>query len=136
MREIKFRAWDKKRKKMFRVLGTSIPTYAGSEELWLRLEKYTKSSLQFPAKDFELMQFTGLTDKNSKEIYEGDIVKIKEESPVSNEDLSSEAIVKITWNDEKAGFSLDWYSNDLTVYQDLEVIGNVWENPELLEIKK
>lgn len=125
MRTIKFRAWDKKNKEML------VPV--GVYEDGVPFIRYNEGISALPLYDYPLMQYTGLKDKNGKEIYEGDIVKIKEESPVSNEDLSSEAIVKITWNDEKAGFSLDWYSNDLTVYQDLEVIGNVWENPELLK---
>jgi len=70
-------------------------------------------------------QYTGLHDKNGKEIYEGDIVKI----------TFSEEIMPIVFN--KARFVIvDKYNNRFELYEfvnNLEVIGNTTDNPELLE---
>ena len=76
-------------------------------------------------------QFTGLHDKNGQEIYEGDIVELKAENGCcnmlgkiiyDNYDLAFELI------DEEGNQEALWYAE-----QELEVIGNIYENPELLE---
>lgn len=116
MREIKFRAWDKENKKL--ISWRDICSY------------YNLLSMLDPvARDYdryEVMQYTGLHDKNGKEIYEGDILQWQE----ANKDHSGYWVVydhtdfKL-WNGKYHKTIIDptWY----------EVIGNIYENPELLE---
>lgn len=83
-----------------------------------------------------IMQFTGLLDKNGKEIYEGDLIKTSEKAPLS----------KVIWSDSRAGFAVIfpnmWNEKLKIFYKSLswaskgEVVGNIYENKELTEIIK
>lgn len=104
-RVIKFRAWDKKYKKM----------YYGD----------IKIALAFPDDDVEIMQYTGLTDKHGKEIYENDIVK--------SLDYDNAMIVmyeEIQASDDMTAPGIGYQFN--TFPEEMEIIGNVHENSELL----
>lgn len=90
---------------------------------------------------FTLMQSTGLKDKNGVEIFEGDVVKV---SDGGNEEDSYTSVVKNYADEGYPAFDIEapssWYyeSNVLSTimggdYETIEVIGNVWENPNLLE---
>lgn len=129
MREIKFRAWDKENKKMMKVSSLSLE----NKEIAVR-ENGTYHF--FRMKNLELMQYTGLKDKNGKEIYEGDIVLIKLDETS-------------TWHKTVVGFKKGAFIADLIdkedyVYifhhgftgDDFEIIGNVYENKNLLEENK
>ncbi len=127
MREIKFRAWDKRIKEMLHnvfLVGSRI--YEGEPLMWIEFEGGMNKLFQG-----EIMQFTGLKDKNGKEIYEGDIVK----SLFRGED--KEVIGEIIWAD--AGFFIGYkeFKDDMyawAFYKVIEVIGNIYENKELLEV--
>ena len=125
MREIKFRAWDKEEKEVHE-WDDLIPSvdlgYLFSNELG----EYD---------EYELMQYTGLKDKNGVEIYEGDIVETVYNGEVFAGvvvyDLS-EVDFKVTDGKEKYGRNFQY----LTGNDENEVLGNIYENPELLEETK
>lgn len=107
------------------------------KEIKLREMKvdYRKEFWNSLADRYVVMQFTGLHDKNQKEIYEGDIVR-HTDSP--HGPLNETYIYSIAWND--SGFALLSPKTEIptTFILDkkwgalLEIIGNIYENPELL----
>jgi uncharacterized phage protein (TIGR01671 family) len=137
MREIKFRAWDKTNKKM--LILQPIRTMVSEDCFVLPVyEGLSHDGIE----NYELMQYTGLKDKNGKEIYEGDVVKtFWQHDGVECHDY--ELTGEIVWNKEDACFSLDCSDQTIrfiTTYEreeliDIEVIGNIYENPELLNTK-
>lgn len=141
MREIKFRAWDKKEKLMFFI---DKPNYGCEYQVWefkvdFRQNEEIENRLRWyvESDDWEIMQYTGLKDKNGKEIYEGDII-IEE---IVNNSLKTEKETKIVfWFKSQSCFklkSLDnknhyWLLNFGGSLQPVyEIIGNIYENPEL-----
>jgi len=112
MREHKYRAWDKIFKKMI----------------------YSTPMAMFNLYDsnHEIMQYTGLHDRLGKEIYEGDVIRYELFSPPKDQLLSHE-IGEVRYDENYCMFMV---SEELTLgieLKDLEVIGNIYENPELLE---
>jgi uncharacterized phage protein (TIGR01671 family) len=82
--------------------------------------------------EIELMQYTGLKDKNGVEIYEGDIVEIR------GNKITTDFICKIIFEDGSFGRKTEFSFIPLcqwTLLNDCEVIGNVYEHPHLLEVK-
>lgn len=124
----KFRAWLKKEQKM----DNEIDHIS-----WLEDELYCIGdgiTYMVLAEDLVLMQSTGLKDKNGKEIFEGDVVDYK----------GRKAIIK--WHGSYASFIYrfldelqervsEWHPLYLA-YLKCEVIGNIYENPELLEVEE
>lgn len=145
MREIKFRAWDKKTKKM-RAVKSIIFHY--EEECFhfdnSRLPKvvnlWGKDIIEDKAivlhreiKDVELMRYTSLKDKNGKEIYEGDIIRCWSEG-VQAEGKVQQRIDGLWIIYPAYQKHIMWglcpnNNGDTTV----EIIGNIFDNPELLE---
>lgn len=124
MREIKFRAWLKEEKIMGEVLGIDI---LHKEIFFSNEDANCYEHTDF--KDIELMQYTGLKDKNNKEIYEGDILKLRD----------NHGIGVIKYSDEWGAFVVEYIKpRPLAVLgmnyykEDIEVLGNIYENPELL----
>lgn len=88
----------------------------------------------YPYYEFELMQSTGLKDKNDKEIFEGDIVKYKLKEKTFTDIASFNKFFACFGLKDDTGdwfCSFDWLLENIK-QGDIEVIGNVYENPELL----
>lgn len=135
----KFRAWDKDSKVM-RPWKNLILEKDDGDDFWLIGYEESKNIVSYDH-DQILMQSTGLKDKNGVEIFEGDVVKV---SDGSNEEDSYISVVKNYADEGYPAFDIEapssWYyeSNVLSKimggdYETIEVIGNIYENSELLE---
>lgn len=126
MREIKFRAWDGQKMMMGEDSGTA---------LYMDFLAWYESL----SEEVVLMQYTGLKDKNGKEIYFGDILQTSSDDPETD-----------MWKPEDWGYTVcqeldgeigvtfsDWhptYEKDCVFdWQYVEIIGNIYENPELIK---
>lgn len=121
MREIKFRAWSKGINGFLEI--TMLEVIKGEiTGIW-----HAGDYIGYDKEDIHLMQYTGLKDKNLREIYEGDILH--------NENYQIDFIVY--WDDGVAGFYANVYGDIESLEENIDrstfYIGNIYENPELLE---
>jgi len=128
MREIKFRAWDREEKKMY------CPDKDGDSMELYHWDKVSTQGKPFETGDtiglelalsggYEMMQYTGLKDKNGKEIYEGDILRYH--SPGGKKGAFDGELSVADW-EMLVGGRLDENQNYYGV------IGNIYQNPELI----
>ncbi|MDP3312306.1 YopX family protein [Lutibacter sp.] len=144
MRTIKFRAWDNGKKQW--LLGYEYPNLGGfsmdGECVLMGEWANVCTSFMFEndnrkRADLKLMQFTGLKDKNEKEIYEGDIV-IYNRGVGNWTGQRMSTTHEIVFTDEVFAFVMKYGSSYIKLRKHwnyiYEVIGNIHENPELLTV--
>ena len=145
-KEIKFRAYNKKEKKMYKCCG-----FLSGQVIVIDNNKIVGKD----EKEFELMQFTGLLDKLGKEIYEGDIILFPYITPFGDIDEKTDGKIKVVkYKYGTFGFvtSTDFISiiqsfkkeegdyipnaGNITIYKEFigKIIGDIYQNPELINL--
>jgi len=118
-REVKFRAWDKK--KMYNVLDMNY----FPEGYGISIDDLIGDRREFLPEEIILMQYTGLKDKNGVEIYEGDMFR--------PDSLVKPEYLEVKYNEDCACFEPFGNSEYASVPNLGKVIGNIYENPELIK---
>ena len=121
-RLIKFRVWNTVAKAMYPLEHFGLGMKGDTLQLMPECEHYDKPFVVNNAGALVYMQYTGLKDKNGVEIYEGDIILVID--AVSME----QSIHDVKW------VGVGWTRQIL--FTQVEVIGNIYENPHLLEATK
>lgn len=134
MREIKFRAWDTEAKKWFYCLTGLTFESSPTGVYAIEVMSTDGDTAVFEHPRFKLIQYVGVKDRHLKEIYEGDIVRVPENWSGDHFYKECMAYVKydedcfhlVNPNDEYDIVHQDWW------WKDLEVVGNIFENPNII----
>lgn len=125
MREIKFRTWDLKTKTMHMVENIN---FCGRETVTVQYNPVKKICLD----SVLLMQYTGAKDKNGVEIYEGDIIRHQSGKYGTDFEIKwSPILCGFTAMQIESGHPSPQLNQGTMSY--FEVVGNIYENPELVE---
>lgn len=146
MREIKFRAWDKNTNTMYENISIlpSMECIAINVDYDHDFQEYCiDESYVVELKDVELLEYTGLKDKNGVEIYEGDIVRrpafvdkdcyCKVSKLFGYIEMNSYAWCVVNKYKNKKHLSPLFIEEEVGELENIEVIGNIYENKNLLE---
>lgn len=128
----RYRAWDKEFKEMVQVDALVF------EEQIIKATYKNGNVVKEDLKNYVLMQSTGLTDKNGKEIFEGDILSIE------TDEENVKVKIEVSWDSKHALFVFESKKyNEKEALGELfednsypfKIIGNVWEDQELAEVR-
>jgi uncharacterized phage protein (TIGR01671 family) len=135
-REYKFRVWNRPNGYFEKDVSNFSVGGDGAIYHWLHgIGEWIETD------DAIIMQYTGLLDKNGKEIYEGDLLKPEEGYLSEDAESAFTNIYELRWDNDSAGFVLFDYDlgevadddHILNIHSNFEVIGNIYENPELVK---
>ena len=124
MRPIKFRVWHKRNKRIYKVFELDFDADDGDPFYCGKCWGKNGRQVFFIPEEVVLMQYTGLLDKNGKEIYEGDIVEWESKETGSPYGVHNTSRMMVEFKDQKW---TPWLSPAM------EIIGNIYENQELLK---
>ena len=129
MKEHKFKAWDKRQKKWF---GANLHISVTDGLLWWQFGYKCEILSAEERENIELVEYTGLKDKNGRKIYEGDIIKLSNstDSTIFGNEIGVVEFMenRVCWYLNTGEFN-DW------TQLNREIIGNIYENPEFLSKK-
>lgn len=140
MRELKFRVWNKDLERMFVAPSDSFSLMVADTGITIAMWCSDGIVDEFPADD--VMQYTGLKDKNGKEIFEGDVLRVSFWEDYENKcayvDEEEKISVKVVF-ENGAILCLEqeetWYElYDVQNSSDIEIVGNIHEHKELLDL--
>lgn len=136
-RAIKFRAWDKDQRRMVNLGSQGRLVYDGESAKLCFGDDFHDDFIEASTRNIELMQFTGLLDRNGREIYEGDIVRAATYQLPNGQQRVDVLRVEYRGSVLHPFHEIipdnDYWMDAFSAY---EVIGNIYENPDLLEQSK